>query len=176
MGDKMKDKSKLIAIILVIVTTIVVVVSFIIDSRKDKENNEINIVTNYSNFYTVNSCLYRVITYLSTKNIDDLMLVIDDKYKEENNITKENILSIFDSVEENSTFVSKKMYYQNLNDNITKYYVYGYIEKNQLYDGFATNKLQNKEMYFIVYIDSKNKIFSIEPYTGDIFIGGDINE
>lgn len=175
----MEDKSKLTAIILVIVTIIVVAVSFIFDKIEEKEEvNDINIVTNYSNFYTVNSCLYRTITYISYKDSESLFLVLDDNYKNKNNITKENALSLFNNIVEDSTFVSKKMYYQKINDNITKYYVYGQVQLNQIYDGDVTNKVSHTDMYFIVYMDTSSKTFSVEPYTSDLFskLGGDNNE
>lgn len=167
----MKDKSKLVAIILVIITIIVVVGSFILNkSEKKVDNKDISIVTNYSNFYTVNSCLYRVITYLSSKDKDSLMLVIDDNYKKENKVNLDNILSLFPDVSGDSTFVSQKMYYQQITNNITKYYVYGYIEENQFSDYYNGSNKNNKEVYFIVYMDSTSKTFSIEPYSGDIFL------
>ena len=158
----MKDKSKLVAIILVIVTVLVLTAIF----NKVEENKEtkINIVTNYSNFYTVNSCLYRMVTYIYEKDQESLLLILNDKYKEENNIDENNVLNFFDSIEEDSTFVSKKMYYQNINKNITKYYVHGYIEKNQIFDYDLTNKLEIKDVYYIVYLDSENKIFSIDDF------------
>lgn len=173
----MEDKSKLTAIILVVITLVVVVGTFIFDKiNKKDESNNIEIVTNYSNFYTVNSCLYRVITYLSTNDKDSLMLVLNDNYKNKNSINRENVLDLFTSVDLDSTFVSNKMYYQEINGNITKYYVSGSIEKNQLYDGDYTNNLVSEQTYFIVYLDKKNKTFSIEPYSGEIFMNGDANE
>lgn len=175
MGDNMKDKSKLTAIILVIITIVVVVVTAILNN-KSNDDKDINIVTNYSNFYTVNSCLYRVITYVADKDTDSLMLILDSKYKKENNVTSDNVLNLFNSVNSQSTFVSKKMYYQTLSSNITKYYVYGYIEENVIYDENSLNKPNRVEAYFIVYLDSTNKTFSIEPYSGELFMGGDNNE
>ena len=172
----MKDKSKLTAIILVVVTILVVVLTYIFDKDKEIEKNKIEIVTNYSNFYTVNSCLYRTITYITSQDKDSLLLILSDNYKNENKIDKNNVINLFDTIETDSTFVSKKMYYEKLNNNITKYYVYGHIEKNQIVDDEFTNKSEYKEMYFIVYLDSNNKTFSIEPYSGEIFIGGENNE
>ena len=172
----MKDKSKLIAIILVIITIIVLVISYFF-SNKDVNNDEkINIVTNSSNFYTVNSCLYRVITYASSKDKDSLYLILSDKYKKNNNITKENVLELFSNIDEYSTFVSEKMYYSQIEETLTKYYVEGRIEKNEIYDDIITNNLNYNKVYFIVYLDSKNKIFSIEPYDGKVFIEGDSYE
>lgn len=175
----MKDKSKLTAIILVIVTILVVIITFVIDKSKDQSQyGEIQIVRNYSEFYTVDSCLYRTITYLSSKDTDSLYLLLDDKYKEENKIKKQEVIDLFGNVEESSTFASKKMYYQILNENITKYYVYGLVSENQIFDEFEVTNQDYTEMYFVLYMDSDNKTFSIEPYTKDLFneLGGDDDE
>lgn len=171
----MKDKKNLVAIILLILAVGVVIITAIFTKGK-KEQPDINIVTNYSNFYTVTSCLSRIITYITEKDNDSLILVLSENYKNENNITKENVLSYFDIIETDSSFISKKMYYEDLNKNITKYYVYGYVEKNQLFDEQFYTKLDIKDIYFIVYLDKESKTFSIEPYSGDIFKDGDIDE
>lgn len=168
----MEDKSKLTAVILVIITLTVVIVTFALNNMKDdKKDNEVKIVTNYSNFYTVNSCLYRVITYISSSDKDSLILVLTDDYKKKNNVTVDNVIDIFDKVSDNSTFSSKKMYYENINDNVTKYYVYGTIEENLMYGDSLS-----KDAYFIVYLDTKSKVFEIEPYNGEVFFNGDANE
>ena len=106
------------------------------------------------------------------------MLVLNDNYKEENNITQENVLNFFENIHEGSTFVSKKMYYQNISDNITKYYVYGQVKANQIYDDADMIEIPYTDMYFIVYIDTVNKTFSVEPYSNEMFLNldGDTNE
>lgn len=172
----MKDKSKLVAIILVIITILVVILTYIFDKTAQKKENKIEIVTNYSNFYTVDSCLYRTITYVASKDNESLLSVLSDKYKKENNVDSNNVLSLFSSIEEDSIFISKKMYFEQINNNITKYYVYGHIKKNQIVDDELTIEDEYKESYFVVYLDTENKIFAIEPYNGDIFIGGENNE
>lgn len=173
----MKDKSKLVAIFLAVTAILVVVISSILGNVKKEElNNKKYIVTNYSNFYTVNSCLYRVITYLASQNANNMMLVLNEKYKEKNNVTESDVLNLFPQVEPSSNFVSIKMYYENISKNIKKYYVEGYIKKNQLIDGTDTNNEDQALVYFIVYLDYENKVFSIEPYSGDIFMDGELNE
>lgn len=174
----MKDKSKLTAIILVIITLIVVIISFISKEQEENKIGDVSIVTNYSNFYTVDSCLYRTITYLASKNSESLYFVLNDNYKKQNNITKENVMNYFQSIPTSSTFISKKMYYQDINDNITKYYVFGTIEENYLLEEVEYRELKTQDAYFIVYLDTSNKTFSIEPYSKELFekLGGDNNE
>lgn len=173
----MKDNSKLLAIILVIVTIVVVVLSSIFNGKdSDDSSNSIYIVQNYSDFYTVNSCLYRTITYISTNDSESLMLLINENYKDKNNINKSNVINLFPKVDLNSTFVSEKMYYEQQNANLTKYYVKGRIEPNQIYDDSAPIDYNYDLVYFIVYLDSSNNLFSIEPYDGKLFKEGELNE
>ena len=56
------------------------------------------------------------------------------------------------------------MYEEKISANIYKYYIYGFIEKDVM-DSFP----EQKEAYFIVKLDKKNNIFTIEPYSGEIF-------
>lgn len=172
----MKDKSKLTAIILVFLVIIVVTISFITKNNEKSKSNDINIVTNASNFYTVNSCLYRTITYISSKDTNSLLLLIPESYKKENKITKDNVLDLFFETDITSTFVSEKMYYEVISNNLTKYYVKGYVEENKIYDDELLVKEEHDSVYFIVYLDSSESIFSIEPYDGKIFKEGDLNE
>ena len=165
----MKDKSKLTALVLAILAIIAVITSIVTNNLQEKDDKKILIVTNPSNFYTVNSCLYRIITHISSQDYNNLLLLLNDNYKIENKITNENVLSIFPKVNSSSTYVSEKMYYQELNSNITKYYVMGYIDENKIYDGEDLKNIEKNYSYFIVYLDSKNEIFSVEPYDGEIF-------
>lgn len=172
----MKDKSKLIALVLSILAIVVVIVTFIVDNNKNnKENNDILIVTNASNFYTVNSCLYRTITYISSNDEESLLLLLPEEYKENNKITQDNVMDLFFDVTETSTFVSEKMYYEYVSENVNKYYVKGYVQENQLFDDELLVKQDYETVYFIVYLDSNENIFSIEPYDGKIFMEG-LNE
>lgn len=169
----MKDKSKLTALVLAILAIIVVVVNFIIDNNKKEEtNNDIFIVTNASNFYTVNSCLYRTITYISSNDKESLLLLLPEEYKESNKITQNNVMDLFDNVSETSTFISEKMYYEYISNNISKYYVQGYIQENQLFDDELLTNQDYERAYFIVYLDTNKNIFSVEPYDGKIFKEG----
>ena len=77
----MKDNSKYIAIILAILAIIVIIISLVTGKDNKKNSLEPLIVTNASNFYTVNSCLYRTITYLAEKDKESLNLILSEEYK-----------------------------------------------------------------------------------------------
>ena len=172
----MKDNSKYVAIVLAVLAIIVIIISLVTGNDNKKNDSKPLMVTNASNFYTVNSCLYRTITYLAEKNKESLNLILSEQYKKENKIKEDNILNLFPNVEESSTFVSEKMYYEIITSNITKYYVKGYIQIDSKMDDEPLKTKDYDSVYFIVYLNSTDKIFSIEPYEGEIFNEGDINE
>lgn len=169
-----KDKSKFLAIFLVFLTILVVVISSLMNKNK-QESTTIDIVRNPSEFFTINSCIYRVITYIQKEDATSLLQVLSEKYKKDNKINNQNVLSVFSKLEKESTFKSMKMYYEKIDDNITKYYVYGKIEENLLHDYSIVEQTDEKETYFVVYLDKKKQIFSIEPYDGYLFLEGEKN-
>ena len=111
------DKKKILAIFLAIVAVTTIIISTFF-KKSAEETADILIVKNPSEFFTVNSCLYRTITYAYNKDEDSLLKVLDRKYKKDNNINKENVLKIFPNISGEVTFVSKKMYYQEFSNNI----------------------------------------------------------
>lgn len=173
----MKDNnSKIIAILLAIVTIVVVLISLFLSNSKKDDDSDVAIVNSASQFFTVNSCLYRVTNYIYKKNTDGLIKVLNSKYKKDNKINKDNILEIFPNITQDSIFVSKKMYYKELTKDIIKYYVYGEIKPNILHDYTEVEESDIKKVYFIVILDSTRQLFSVEPYDGKIFTDGDANE
>lgn len=168
------DKKNILAIFLAILAIVAIVISLFFKNDNNSKANKISIVTNYNDFYTVDSCIYRTITYINGRNNENLSLVLSEDYKKKKKSMEETIVDF--NIPENATFTSKKMYYQNLGNNIVKYYVYGHLLSN-IIDQSISDYIQNKkDAYFIVYLDTSNLVFSIEPYDGKIFMGGDINE
>lgn len=128
------------------------------------QNEKISIVTNYNNFYTVNSCVYRYLTYLQNNDSSSLLKVLDDDYINSKNINVSNVYDFLTRYDGNVNFNSRKMYEEQVSNNVTKYYVYGYVERD-IMDSFP----EQIDEYFIVKLDSKNQTFTIQPYDGDIF-------
>lgn len=125
---KEERKKLYLAIILPIITIIIVVISFTTRQSNDIKH-DISILKQPSEFFTVNSCLYRTITYVSNKDTDSLLKVLSDTYKKKNKINANNVLKVFPSINGEATFVSKKMYYEKINNKIKKFYVKGIVKK-----------------------------------------------
>ena len=60
---KDKDNSKIIAILLATLAIVVIIVSFTF-KKTEEQKEELTILKNPSQFFTVNSCIYRVTTYI----------------------------------------------------------------------------------------------------------------
>ena len=162
---KNEDKRQLLLAIFLVLITIIVIIFYLIQGQ-NKSDNKILLVSDHNDFFTVESCIYRTLTYVKNGDIEKLNLVLSDKYK-----NSENIIEMFPSFTANKAFKAKKMFYEELSENVNKYYVYG----NVLGDYPGENDDEKEEAYFILYLDSKNNTFSIEPYDGEIFMDGDNN-
>ena len=93
-----------------------------------------------------------------------LLRVLNEDFIRTNGINSTNIYNYLISYDGNVNFNSKKMYYEEMSSNVIKYYVYGYVEKD-IMDSFP----EQIDAYYIVILDKENKVFSIQPYNGEIF-------
>lgn len=128
-----------------------------------KEENY-TIVTNYNKFYTVNSCVYRYLSYLQGNDASSLLKVLDDDFVSKNSLNESNVYNYLTAYDGNVNFNSRKMYEEKISNDITMYYVYGYVERD-IMDSFP----EQIDAYYIVKLDEKNQVFTIQPYNGDIF-------
>jgi len=157
----MKKSNVYMVILLVFLITILL---FITNFKKEDdktpevEKNKILLLSDYNDFFTVNSSIYKYISYLQKKDYDSILKILDTSYKSSNNITLENVVNFVENLEGNHSFSSKKIYYEVIDDNIIKYYVYGYLSKDTI-DGYS----ERLDRYYIVIFNTEDKIFSIIP-------------
>lgn len=147
-----------------------IVLGIVINLTRDESNNnsisnnKISVVKNYNDFYTVNSCVYRYLTYLKDKDTNSLMKLLDEEFVTSNNINSNNLYNFLTVYDGNVSFNSRKMFEEKINNNIIKYYVYGYVEKD-----IIDSAPEQIDAYFMVKLDKKNHLFSISPYSGELF-------
>jgi hypothetical protein len=136
-------------------------------TTNEKTENGTYLVSNYSRFFTISGCANKYVGFLSNKNSESLYKLLSKSYIKKHNITKENILSNLDDFGGDIyNFEARKMYAKNINSNTIRYYVYGYLNK-QLMDSY----FEPKDYYLIIDLDINNSLFSVTPYTGNIFKG-----
>lgn len=165
----MKEKKDytLLIIICVILLCIVVLLFLNNGSNDDSILNEepkYKLVSDYSRFFTIDSCVYKYITYLNGNKTDDLINILDEEYVNNNGINSNNVYNYVNKLSGNYSFKSKKIYYQVGNDKVIKYFVYGYLIEETI-DGMG----EKHDYYVIVNLDVENQLFSVTPYDGEMF-------
>lgn len=165
----MKEKKDytLLIIICVILLCIVILLFLNKDSSDDNilsEEPKYKLVNDYSRFFTIDSCVYKYITYLSSTKTDDLLKILDEEYVNNNGINSNNVYSYVNKLSGNYSFKSKKIYYQVGNDKVIKYFVYGYLIEETI-DGIG----DKQDYYLVVNLDVENQLFSVAPYDGEMF-------
>ena len=166
MDDKILKKIWLLSIVIILIAFSIYLINKedIRINTNSLKGESVQIVKNYNDFYTVNSCIYRYLTYLQNNDTNSLLKVLNEDFIRTNGINSTNIYNYLISYDGNVNFNSKKMYYEEMSSNVIKYYVYGYVEKD-IMDSFP----EQIDAYYIVILDKENKVFSIQPYNGEIF-------
>lgn len=132
------------------------------NSKEDKRDNYV-LLKDYSRFFTINSCIYKYFSYLSNKDTDSLLKVLDSNYLLENNINSDNIYTKTLDLNSYYSFISKKIYYKKLDNYYIEYFVYGYTEEENNYESVKDY------YYFKVVFDENNSTFNIAPINSELF-------
>ena len=117
-------------ILIIIVVLLGLVLLFITKEEKNNEvKNSYKRLNEPSTFFTLESCANRYIKNLSEKNKTNLVKLIDEDYQDNHGINHSNIVNKLDNLDGSFTFKAKKIYYEQIDKNNYKYYVYGYYKK-----------------------------------------------
>ncbi len=161
-----KHKDLIVIIIILSLIFISIIVLSNIDKESNKNNNDVLkeeyiLENDYSNFFSVNSCINKYYGYLNSRDTNSLLKILNSSYIENNNINSSNIYTVLGEYENIVTFTSKGMY---KTKNTNKYYVYGYLTEDLI------DEIGNKmDAYFEVDIDFNNNIFSLMPITQSMY-------
>jgi len=169
--ENVKNDKKIILIIILVLLLFAGMVLYNYINKEESndlvnyENTSYQLLNDYSRFFTVNSCVYKYVQYLQKEDFESLFQVLDKKYVEDNGINQNNIYRFLPNLSNGIySYVSKKIYYEEIGKNYITYYVNGYVIQDTM------DSSSEKQYYsFIVNLDTKNEIFSIAPYTGNIF-------
>lgn len=159
--------------ILIFILVLLFIASLVIYNMRNKKSideetsnkEEYKLLDDYSRFFTINSCVYKYIVYLQNNDTDSLLKVLDKDFVDVNSIDSNNIYNYIEKLSGNYSFNTKKVYYEELNNQYTKYYVYGQLLLEQI-----DEKPIEYDRYYIVTFDLQNYLYSIIPYDGTIFM------
>jgi len=133
-----------------------------------EEKTKISLVADYGRFFSISNAANKYISYLNKQDINSLILLLNNKYKERNNINSDNILHKLSLLDTNKEYIfeARKMYNEMINKNIIRYYIYGYLNENVM-----DEYIKHVDYYLIIDLDINNMIFNVTPYDGKIFKG-----
>lgn len=131
----------------------------------EEEKIEVEYVTNANIFFTVESCVNKYIGLIVAKDSTSLYNVIDDKYKEDNGITINNVLANNIKLSGNYSFTAQQML-QDKKEKYTYYVKGNLIEESFTDDGFTNEKI---EYGLIVKLNVDNNTYSVIPSEVEVY-------
>lgn len=153
------------ALAFILLLFILSIVFFFSLSREEKKIIHARLVDNNTDYYDVSSIASDFVRKSNKSYQNELLEMLDKKYVIDNKITENNIFKrIKDLSDGTYSFDVKKMYYYNISNNLTNYYIYGEIIKASM-----DNFISGEDYYLVVTIDTKNSTFAITPDDGKIF-------
>lgn len=162
---------KIKGILIFLIIIVVIIFSFIIFIKNNKTDEKITFTNNIANnektervnnateYFTVQSCVNKYLTYAFNKDKDSLYKLLDDSYIKESDIKPENVLNYIEDVKYSYSFDATEINYVQLKE-VKKYYVSGYAYEEDI-DGLITNRVK---IGITIILDMENKTFSVIPY------------
>lgn len=159
----------IIALLIIIVLAIIIIMDNIQDDNNQKQSNiiieqnqnkEIEKVQSASAYFTVQSCINKYIGYVTSKDTDSILKLLDSGYIMQNNITENNVLEKIEDISGFVIFEAEEMYVENIDSNNKIYYVLGTLKQ----EGLETYTTIDTEFYITVNMNFDDNIFSIIPF------------
>ena len=166
----MNNKKTISIILVVLLISLVFILAIVerINYQKSLSGKiKYDLVKDASEFFTVDDCANRYITYLSSGDTKNLLAIMNEDYVNENGLNSNNIINRLDTANFNShevSFRTKKMLVRYLSNAISEYYLYGEIYVDSIDDYY---KMMN--YYLVITVDSDTLEFNVKPYDGAVF-------
>ena len=161
-----KNNIIIIIIFLIVMFSGLLIFNYRQEDSSTESNYKTSLVKDYGRFFSISNAANKYISYLNKQDINSLILLLNNKYKEKNNITDDNILHKLLLLDTNKEYIfeARKMYNEKINKNIIRYYIFGYLNENVM-----DEYIRPIDYYLIIDLDINNMIFNVTPYEGKIF-------
>lgn len=163
------EKNILKIIIALSIFAVFLIYIFTLNYNKKVEEKKISektvLVTDNSRYMSVINCVRKYLLYVQSGNKNDMLLLLNDEYKSEYNITENNVLSFVPELDENLMYdyVGKEMYSHRISKNVVEFYVKGSISASMM------DEAPSYRDYDLTVILYENKlIFSVKPGIGGL--------
>ena len=147
-NKKLSEKQKNIIEIIIAIVILILFIGYRIYENYSKTKKEMflsqqkTIVTDDSRFFTVLSCVNKYLNTIQNGNPNEILLILNDEYKEENGINIDNYQNFVPSLDKSSIYdyEGTEMYQKRISKNVVEYYVYGNIKENNMVDAPVRTK------------------------------------
>lgn len=136
------------------------------EAKKEQQKSmETVLVTDAGRYMTVIGCAKKFITYIQNGTEEDLLLLLNEEYKNSNRILASNVRNYVPSLESGPIYdyVGKEMYQHRISQNVVEYYVKGRIKRTVL---DADSVYIDYDLTVVLY--ENEFLFSIKPGIGDL--------
>lgn len=165
----------IIVLLIIIVLAIIIIMNNIKSNENVGQNNiiieqnqnkKIEKVQSASAYFTVQSCINKYINYVTSKDTDSILKLLDSGYIIENNITEDNVLEKIENISGFVIFEAEEIYVEEIDSNNKIYYVSGVLKQ----EGLEVYTTIDTEFYITVNMNFNDNIFSIIPFgNGGLF-------
>lgn len=135
-------------------------------SKSSEESIDTTVVAlaDVNRFFTIDSAISKYFSYITLKDGESLLSILDEDYVNRNNITTTNIYQFVGNYDSNMRTSLEEAYRVSSYQNIYKYYTKVVLKEETLYDTI----LQGYN-YYIVTINENELTYAIEPISEIIY-------
>lgn len=165
------NKTTKIEVVIIILLIAIFSISFIYAKTTERRAEDetidttVTALSDVNRFFTIDSAISKYFSYVTSKNSESILKILDEDYIERNNITSSNIYNFVGNYEANIKTSLEEAYQFSSYNNIYKYYVKVALKLETLYDSTLQGYL-----YYIVTINENELTFAIEPISEDIYL------
>ena len=165
------NKTTKIEVVIIIILIAVFGISFIYakttEGKADEEtiDTTVTALSDVNRFFTIDSAISKYFSYVTSKNSESILKILDEDYIERNNITSSNIYRFVGNYNSNIKSNLEEAYQISSYNNIYKYYVKIGLKLETLYD----STLQ-EYAYYIVTINENELTFAVEPISETLYL------
>ena len=170
MLDRLTDDQRKVLLIWLFVGVFILVLVFVISNitgnngilKKDEKEKRYTFVKDYNRYYTITNIVDKYYSAINNEYKDDLMVMLNDDYIKDNNITNDNVIAKLKVDNNNISFQGSLMCKKKLHTGVVSYYVSG--------ETIGTNTGKKiKDSYFEVIQDENNMTFDIKEIDNTSF-------
>ena len=158
------NKTTKIEVVIIILLIAIFGISFIYAKTTERRAEDetidttVTALSDVNRFFTIDSAISKYFSYVTSKNSESILKILDEDYIERNNITSSNIYNFVGNYEANIKTSLEEAYQFSSYNNIYKYYVKVALKLETLY------------LYYIVTINENELTFAIEPISETIYL------